>query len=288
MGAPALHVVSSTRPDPPYPATTLARGWRFEVDLERVKAAKTWAKTSLEIRPWLFMVWIESWASIPVGTWEPDDEAIAGRIGMPLTLFQMHRDKLLSGWVLHSDGLLYHETITERVRALLHVRNGDAKRAADRRAREHSSQPSHAVVTRDSDVNLTPIPNTDSEVPITTTANAVVVVDDASRRRPMPDCPHEEIVQAWHDALPHFPSIATWTGSRVDTMRARWRDRCAAGKYATRDEGLAYWRRVFEAVGKSDFLAGKTSDKGWQCTLPWLIKAGNFAKFLDGDYRNRA
>lgn len=152
MAAQKFMVVSDTEaPEPPYPAQTRARGWRFELDMERVRQSDTWALAPREMRPWLLMLWVTAWDQMPCGSLPANDELIAARLGMELRLFQAHRDILLRGWVIHRDGRLYHPVITERVIALLHVRNGDKRRMAQWRSLKNQ-QPSE-IVTRDSRVS---------------------------------------------------------------------------------------------------------------------------------------
>jgi hypothetical protein len=133
-------------PDPPYPADTRAKGWRFEIDYERVKQSATWAVTPPEIRPWLLILWCEAWACSPCGCLENDDAVIAGRIGMPINLFRAHRDVLMRGWRLHSDGRLYHEVVSERVICLmLHRKRESDWKAAQRASRKTQSVNNHTV-----------------------------------------------------------------------------------------------------------------------------------------------
>lgn len=128
--------MTDTRPVP-YPAETRARGWRFELDMEKVKQSDTWlrAKTG-EIRGALLLLWGESWQQTPCGTLPADDELVALIIDMPLAKFQKHRAVLMRGWWLAEDGRLYHDTIVDRVLAMLEKRAKDAERSANRRARQ--------------------------------------------------------------------------------------------------------------------------------------------------------
>jgi hypothetical protein len=126
--------VTDSRPAP-YPADTLARGWRFEVDMERFKRSDTWklAKTGT-LRAALLLLWAEAWQESPCGTLPNDDELIALTIDMPAATFAKHRSVLMRGWSLADDGRLYHDLITVRVLAMLEKRASDAQRAAKRRA----------------------------------------------------------------------------------------------------------------------------------------------------------
>ena len=99
----------------PYPADTRAKGWRFELDLERVAQSDTWVLAKAELRPWLLMLWAVAWQQTPCGSLPDDDELIAARVGMDSELFAKHKRVLLRGWMLADDGRLYHATITERV-----------------------------------------------------------------------------------------------------------------------------------------------------------------------------
>jgi len=126
---------------PPYPADTRARGWRFEIDMETIKASETWlrAKTGF-LRGALLLLWSEAWQQTPCGTLPGDDELVALLIDMPAATFVKHRAILMRGWRPSTDGRLYHETVTKRVLAMLAKRASDAERAANRRARKAESE----------------------------------------------------------------------------------------------------------------------------------------------------
>lgn len=139
----------------PYPAETRAKGWRFELDHERIcETSATWQLAAPAVRPWLLMLWMTAWRQTPCGSLDHDDALIAARIGMPAKDFAKHRAILLRGWWLAEDGRLYHDTITERVLHMLSKRANDAQRAANRRERNAS----HAEVTRDADVTHAEVP----------------------------------------------------------------------------------------------------------------------------------
>lgn len=124
-------------PDPPYPADVRARGWRFELDMERVKASDTWSLAGPvpELRPWLLMIWATAWGNHPIGL-PGDERVLAAQIGMPLGYLQTYRDILLRGWTMANDGRLYHPTITALVAEMMAKRAGDAERMAKHRARK--------------------------------------------------------------------------------------------------------------------------------------------------------
>lgn len=132
----------------PYPAETRAKGWRFEIDMEKVKASDTWlrAKTG-EVRGALLLLWSEAWQQTPCGTLPNDDELVALLIDMPAIKFAKHRGVLMRGWWLATDGRLYHDTIVQRVIAMLDKRATDAERSAKRRAKQAGQEKTPALVT---------------------------------------------------------------------------------------------------------------------------------------------
>jgi hypothetical protein len=144
----------------PYPADTRAKGWRFELDHERIRQSDTWALSSPELRPWLLMLWMVAWEQTPCGSLPSEDALIAARIGMPAKQWAKSRDILLRGWDVADDGRRYHATVTERVRAMLAKRDKDAKRAAKSRAESAPVTRDTAVirggVTQQSDPSSTP------------------------------------------------------------------------------------------------------------------------------------
>jgi len=126
--------VSETRPVP-YPADTRAKGWRFELDLERVMQSDTWALASPDHRPWLLMLWAVAWQQVPCGSMPSEEALIAARLGMKAASFRKVKDVLMRGWWAAEDGRLYHDTITERVIDMMGRKEGERKRKAEYRAR---------------------------------------------------------------------------------------------------------------------------------------------------------
>lgn len=120
----------------PYPSDTRAKGWRFELDHERIRQSDTWALAAPEIRPWLLMLWMTAWEQTPCGSLPQDDELIAARIGMPLDQFRAAKPRLLRGWWLADDGRLYHDTLAERVLEMIERRDGERSRKAEYRERK--------------------------------------------------------------------------------------------------------------------------------------------------------
>lgn len=121
-------VPSAADPEPPYPSDVRARGWPFELDAERIKQSMTWIRAADEAKPWLLLLWLESWTQCPAGSLPADENDVAALLRMPLPQFVLHRDTLLRGWVRHRDGRLYHRVVTEMVLRMMGARRRDRER----------------------------------------------------------------------------------------------------------------------------------------------------------------
>lgn len=130
----------------PYSPDVRAKGWRFELDHERIRQSDTWALAPAELRPWLLMLWMVAWEQTPCGSLPIDDNLIAARIGMNPKSFTKAREILMRGWIVADDGRLYHPTLTERVIEMIEKRRKDAERRGRNRAGHTDG---HAVVPRD-------------------------------------------------------------------------------------------------------------------------------------------
>ncbi|CAG9163850.1 hypothetical protein [Cupriavidus pinatubonensis] len=111
---------------------------------------------------------------------------------------------------------------------------------------------------------------------------------DLASRKPKSvrtDCPHQEIIAAYHELLPMCPAIRDWTPARQTHLRARWNE-------DPKRQSLGYWRKFFAYIAQSDFLTGKANaghgrSKAFIASLDWLVKAENFTKIREGRYHEQ-
>lgn len=107
----------------------------------------------------------------------------------------------------------------------------------------------------------------------------------------IPPCPQKELLALYAKHLPGLTQPRLWEGRRAESMRARWIG-CAKKNdvwpgYASLEDGLAFWDKFFAGVASSTTLTDgiKRGDGSvWKPDLPWLLKAENFAKVIDGKY----
>lgn len=97
------------------------------------------------------------------------------------------------------------------------------------------------------------------------------------------ECPHQQIIDAFHEELPMCPRIRSWTPGRAKNLRARWCEKKSR-------QSVEEWRNLFAQCAESDFLTGRCRPrdgrKPFVMTLDWLVKPENFAKVIEGRYDN--
>lgn len=144
----------------PYAADTRAKGWRFEIDYEKIAQSDTWSLAA-ELpmcQHALLMMWMVAWTQEPCGSFPNDEALIRAKCKIPTKLWPGFRDVVMRGWWLAEDGRLYHDTIVQRVQAMLDKRANDAQRAATRRARKADSGADHEGITGESRVTPPGVP----------------------------------------------------------------------------------------------------------------------------------
>jgi hypothetical protein len=261
-------VVPGNLPDPPYPADTRVNGWRFELDVERIKRSDTWVMASPEWRPWLLMTWMVAWDQRPAGSLPADHALIAAHIGMDIRLFTAHADILLRGFVRHSDGRLYHAVVVEQVQRLISMREQER----DRKAKFRQKSASVPQVSRGTDAGKT-LQEQEQE-------------QEKERRlrlsaseTPRIEVPYQQIVDAYHTALPKWKAVKVLSADRKTKIRARW-----VSEFPTIEHWAAYFRRV----AMSPFLTNRTDAVFRNDNIDFLIRPANLAQIIEGKYDQRS
>jgi len=95
------------------------------------------------------------------------------------------------------------------------------------------------------------------------------------------NCPHDQIIAAYHEALPSAPRVRIWNDAQKALLRGRWRE-------LPERQTVEWWRKYFAFVSKSDFLCGRTpardGRKPFYADLEWLVRPSNLAKVANGRY----
>lgn len=93
-------------------------------------------------------------------------------------------------------------------------------------------------------------------------------------------CPHQQIIDLYHQLLPMGRQVRVWTPNRCSSLRARWREN-------PKRQNLGWWEKFFAHCAASPFLTGQTQTPGrkpFEVSLDWLVKSENMAKVIEGAY----
>lgn len=104
-------------------------------------------------------------------------------------------------------------------------------------------------------------------------------------------CPQQKLIDLYHECLPGLPPVRIWTSaSRVNNLASRWREMALDQGFQSEADGLDFFKRFFEFVGRSKFLMGQVKQKDgrtFRADLEWITKANNFEKICDRKYHDR-
>lgn len=122
------------------------------------------------------------------------------------------------------------------------------------------------------------LPETETETETeSTNADALVVASQPAADQ----CPHQEIISAYHEILPACTPVKVWNDLRQGLLRSRWRE-------DAKRQRIEWWRRFFAYVGQSEFLTGRgqcaSGRDPFVADLEWLVRPQNFAKVIEGKY----
>ncbi len=104
-------------------------------------------------------------------------------------------------------------------------------------------------------------------------------------------CPQEKIIELYNTCLPMLKPVRIWkSAARVNNLAARWREMALDQGFQSEAEGLDFFKRFFEFVGRSRFLTGQVKQKDgrvFRADLEWITQANNFEKICDRKYHDR-
>ena len=119
-----------------------------------------------------------------------------------------------------------------------------------------------------------------------TTIDTRILDTVLSSTEPLSTCPHQAMLDLFHEVLPEFPTVRVWSEKRKAIFRARWKSGLKRAD-GTPTNSLEYWRQFFEYVRDSDWLMGKVNGRTgrpFKADLEWLITESNFIKIIEGKY----
>lgn len=231
-------------PDPPYAADTRAKGWRFDIDYERIDQSDTWSLAEKPgLRPYLLMLWLEAWKQTPCGSLPDDPVVIAARIGMTDEQFSGARAILMRGWWKASDGRLYHKQVTKHVLGMATARKTESDRKAAWRAKRMAEEEAAAAAMSGKGPPVVPPDSTGIDDTGTGTGTGTMNTPEANAsggrgkrasrgttagKKPAmgPECPEDVAPQVWSDWVEHrrkkgaTVTATVIAGARVEAAKA--------------------------------------------------------------------
>jgi uncharacterized protein YdaU (DUF1376 family) len=225
---------------------------------------------------YLRIIWMYYESESPM---ENDIKALAFRLGSNV---ENVTQILKHFFFLHDDGFWHHARCDKEILAF-REKSKKAKKSANTRwananAMRTQCERIDSVCERNAnepffDANQEPITNSISNTD-------VLLVSESIQRPERNQCPHQKIIDLYHDVLPMCPRVRDWTANRANQLRARWnedKDR----------QNLDYWRQLFEYVRSCKFLVGQqhsANQRPFIVDLEWITKSANFTKIREGKY----
>jgi hypothetical protein len=138
------------RPEPMTPEGANMRGMPWmPLDIDRLRRSKTWLlnRRRPEIAFYQINLWMKSWHEVPAASFEDDDDVLADAAMCSPEAWPEVREAVLRGWVLCSDGRLYHPVVAEKVREAIALGDERRERTAKARAKRQDQAGGKSSVT---------------------------------------------------------------------------------------------------------------------------------------------
>ena len=104
----------------------------------------------------------------------------------------------------------------------------------------------------------------------------------------IPPCPHQAIIDLYHQTLPELPKVISWNKTREAHLKQRWRELFTEFECKSSEEALDWFKNdFFQFIKNSKFLTGRTQSKDrrpFLADLEWVIKPTNFTKIIERKY----
>ena len=187
-------------------------------------------------------------------------------------------DVLQEFFVLHEDG--YKCKRVEKEIKNYKSLSSKRKKAANKRWANNGKGLTEdaSALQMDCTSNTKQEPRTINQEPLNNgNKNTLVDTDVSPHEGKISDCPHSEIINAYHQILPECDKviISLWKPNtkRYRWLQARWRE-------SEKHQSIEFWRRFFQAIRRYPFYIGQ-NDRAWKVNLEWMVKSENFIKLVE-------
>lgn len=312
-------------PDPPVPSNCDLRDFpRIMIDITRLFGSSFNATASRNPLAWMIghKLWYRSWQQVPAASLPNDDDQLCylAELGFDLASFQGVRDLAMHGWVLCSDGRLYHPVVAEAARDAFGRKlqkrfNTECARIKKFNQRHKTSHPFpdfDAFVANSCRPVMLLVPGDNTACPpgqgAMSPGTPPHVSGDVPPMSPGKSTPRDregkghsniEVAKATslQSAVAKAPTeveiaFDEWVACRAE-MRANTRPisltdirRAGLARRLHEIGGLPGWRDVLAGVRRSSLLRGDKTD--WRAELDWLLNPKNLTKVREGNYDDNA
>lgn len=299
-------------PAPPVPSDAdVTWADSMPLDVRRLRDSGI-AAASSEVFHAAVLLWCAAWHQIPAASLPDDDVQLCALAGLGRNdgaTWARLRPEALRGFVKCRDGRLYHPVVAEKALEVISRRKKQSDagaRGAMARWKAKSDQPdtcdgNGTAIASLSDGNATAMRfdgmdrrgeerKGEDELLSPPDGGVPTAKLTSEGKQTCPPCPHQAILDAYHELLPSNPRIREWHDKRASALRARWRGRFLKGKFTTQEDGVKWFRGYFTHVAKSRFLTGQAPASNGRpafvADLEWLINESNFAKVIEGAYHD--
>ncbi|MDW9227059.1 hypothetical protein C7S15_1626 [Burkholderia cepacia] len=124
-------------PNPLTPADCDLAGYRWmPLDVERVIDSDTFGLSTGDEFKTAFRLWAKSWKQVPAASLPSDDRLLAHLAGIELVTWRKRKEIALRGWILCSDGRLYHPVIAEKALEAMQRKDDHAEKEENEQSRQ--------------------------------------------------------------------------------------------------------------------------------------------------------
>lgn len=183
---------------------------------------------------------------------------------------------ILSEFFIYQDNAWHLKRADEEIAKYKAMKDGGRKGAS---IRWHKGSDSPPITLLNH-----PLMPTKNHEPITNNQD----IKASSAESKIPPCPHQAIIDIYHQTLPELPKVISWNKSREAHLKQRWRELFTEFECKSTEEALDWFKNdFFQFIKNSKFLTGRTQSKDrrpFLADLEWVIKPTNFTKIIERKY----
>lgn len=235
---------------------------------DRLFGSATWIAASAEAKVAALRLWWRSFAhEVPAGSLPDDDTLLSdyAGYGVAVKAWRKVKAQAMRGWILCSDGRLYHRTVAEVAMEAWDTRKRNREKQARWRNKDRIVTPRVTVTEGVTDAVTKPFRNAGREEK---GREGTTSEDKSSEDTSSPEV--DEAYGLFVAAASEFgwPKPRKLEPDRRKKLKAR-----------LAEHGLDGWGQMLANARASDFLRTKFALK-----LDWVLEPRNFRKVLEGNY----